>query len=59
MMGNVAVERFSLISSKPFEQVLTAFEAALAHPNVAGLFASIHSTRSVPKWKARLEWPLA
>jgi choline dehydrogenase-like flavoprotein len=31
----VEVERFSLISSKPFEAVLTALKAAVGHPDMA------------------------
>ena len=35
----VEIERFSLISSKPFEVVVAALEAAVGHPDMGELFS--------------------
>jgi uncharacterized protein (DUF302 family) len=32
----IAVQRFSVVSSKPFESVIAAIEAAVAHPDMRG-----------------------
>src|SRR5712692_7498887 len=39
------VERFSVISSKPFDAVRAAFEAAVGHPDMAEFARAIRSAR--------------
>jgi hypothetical protein len=39
---NVEVERFSLTSSKPFDQVVAALNAAIGHPNIKEFWESAH-----------------
>ena len=42
----VEVERFSVISSKPFDAVRAAFEAAVGHPDMAEFARAIRSART-------------
>ncbi len=35
MIRQIEVERFSLTSSKPFDQVVAALNAAIGHPDMA------------------------
>jgi len=41
----VEVERFGVISSKPFDAVRAAFEAAVGHPDMAEFARAIRSAR--------------
>ena len=34
MIATVEVERFSLISSRPFDKILAAIKAAIGHPDI-------------------------
>jgi len=34
MIATVEVERFSLISSRPFDEILAAIKAAIGHPDM-------------------------
>lgn len=40
----INVERLSIISSKPFEEVVAKFEAAIGHPDMMVLWRDINST---------------
>ena len=40
------MQRFSVISSRPFEDVVTAFSAAIGHPNMSGFLTVLGSTKS-------------
>ncbi len=42
MIKKIEIERFSLTSSKPFDQVVAAVNAAIGHPDMAE-FARINS----------------
>ena len=55
MMKKVEVERFSLISSNPFEGITRALEAAIAHPSVAEMYAEIHASQSVAGMESVIE----
>lgn len=41
------VERFSLSSSKPFDQVVTALHSAIGHPHMKEFWESAHDARSL------------
>lgn len=41
------LERFSLISSKPFDQVVAAVNAAIGHPNMKEFWESTHHAKSM------------
>jgi uncharacterized protein (DUF302 family) len=43
---HVAVERFSLISPRPFAEILAAIDAALGHPDMREFGANIAATQS-------------
>ncbi len=55
MMKKVEVERFSLISSNPFEEITRALEAAIAHPSVGEMYAAIHTSQSVAGMESAIE----
>jgi uncharacterized protein (DUF302 family) len=45
----VQVERFSVISSKPFEEVVAGIEAAVDHPDMKALWKDADSARTYPE----------
>jgi uncharacterized protein (DUF302 family) len=45
----VQVERFSVISSKPFEEVVAGIEAAVGHPDMKALWKDADSARTYPE----------
>jgi hypothetical protein len=45
-MGKVEIERFSLISSKPFEVVMETLKAAIGQPDLFELFRAFDRARS-------------
>ena len=55
MIKRIEIERFSLISSKPFDQVLTAVNAAIGHPDMAEFARSTHEARSFVELKSAVE----
>ena len=46
MIRKVEVERFSLTSSRSFDEVLAAINDAIGHPDMAEFWKSAHQTRS-------------
>jgi len=46
MIRTIEVERFSLISSKPFDQVVAVLYASIGHPDMAEFGKSTHEARS-------------
>jgi uncharacterized protein (DUF302 family) len=42
----VEIERFSLISSKPFEVIVAALKAAVGHPDMAEFFKATNAART-------------
>ena len=42
----IEIERFSLTSSKPFDQVVAALDAAIGHPDMAEFARSTREARS-------------
>jgi uncharacterized protein (DUF302 family) len=47
MIRKVETERFTLTSSKPFDEVVAAIHAAIGHPDMAEFWRSTHRTQSV------------
>jgi uncharacterized protein (DUF302 family) len=55
MIKKIEVERFSLTSSKPFDQVVAAVNAAIGHPDMAEFGKSTHEARSFAELKSAVE----
>ena len=55
MIRKVDVDRFSLTSSKPFDQVVGALDAAIGHPDMAEFVRSTHEARSFAELKSLVE----
>jgi len=55
MIKKIKMERFTLISSKPFDQVLAAVNAAIGHPDMAEFARSTHEARSFAELKSAVE----
>jgi len=55
MIKKIKMERFSLISSKPFNQVLAAVNAGIGHPDMAEFGRSTHEARSFAELKSAVE----
>jgi uncharacterized protein (DUF302 family) len=46
MIRNVEMERFTLISTKPFDEVVVSIKAAIGHPNMSEFWQSTHRPTS-------------
>jgi uncharacterized protein (DUF302 family) len=55
MISRVAVERLSLTSSRSFDEVLAAINAAIGHPDMAEFGRSTHGARSFAELKSAIE----
>jgi uncharacterized protein (DUF302 family) len=55
MIRKIEIERFSLTSSKPFDQVVAALNAAIGHPDMAEFGRSTHEARSFAELKRAVE----
>jgi uncharacterized protein (DUF302 family) len=55
MIKKIEIERFSLTSSKPFDQVVAAIHAAIGHPDMAEFGRSTHEARSFAELKSAIE----
>src|SRR6202166_4305256 len=55
MIRKIEIERFSLTSSKPFDQVVAAVNAAIGHPDMAEFGKSTHEARSFAELKSAVE----
>ena len=55
MITKIEIDRFSLVSRKPFAEVLAAIDAAIAHPNMADLFPSIQRAKSAAEMEDTLQ----
>jgi hypothetical protein len=49
------MERFTLISSQPFDQVLAAINDAIGHPDMAEFWRPTHRARSVAELESTIE----
>jgi uncharacterized protein (DUF302 family) len=55
MIRKIEIERFTLISSKPFDQVVTALNAGIGHPDMAEFMRSTREARSFAELKSAVE----
>ena len=55
MIKQIEIERFSLTSSKPFDQVVAAVNAGVGHPDMAEFFRSTREARSFAELKSAVE----
>src|SRR5215472_8758952 len=55
MIKRIEIERFSVTSSKPFDQVVAAVEAAIGHPDMAEFGRSTHEAGSFAELKSAVE----
>ena len=55
MIRRIEIERFSLTSSKPFDQVVAALDAAIGHPDMAEFARSSREARSFAELKSAVE----
>ena len=55
MIRKIEVERFSLTTSKPFDEVVAGVNAAIGHPDMAEFGKSTHEARSFAELKSAVE----
>jgi len=55
MITKIEIERFSLTTSKPFDEVIAALNAAIGHPDMAEFGRSTHEARSFAELKTAIE----
>ena len=55
MLRKVEVERFSLTTSKPFDEVVARVNAAIGHPDMVEFARSTHEARSFAELKSAVE----
>jgi uncharacterized protein (DUF302 family) len=55
MIRKIEVERFSLNTSKPFDEVVAGVNAGIGHPDMAEFARSTHEARSFAKLKSAVE----
>ena len=55
MIRKIEVERFTLNSSKPFDQVVAALNSAVGHPDMAEFWKSTHRAQSVAELQNIIE----
>jgi len=55
MIRKIEVERFTLSSSKPFDQVVAAFNSAVGHPDMAEFWKSTHRAQSDAELQKTIE----
>jgi uncharacterized protein (DUF302 family) len=55
MIAKIEVERFSLTTSKPFDEVVAGVNAGIGHPDMAEFGRSTHEARSFAELKSAVE----
>lgn len=55
VIRRIEIERFSLISSKPFDQVVSAVNALIGHPDMTDFARSTHEARSFAELESAVE----
>ena len=55
MIKQIAIERFSLTTSKPFDEVIAGVNAGIGHPDMAEFGRSTHEARSFAELKSAVE----
>jgi hypothetical protein len=49
IITKIPTERFSIVSTKPFADVVASIEAAVGHPNLGQLFQAIAAAKTYPE----------
>ena len=63
MIATVEVERFSLTSSRPFDNILAAIKAAVGHPDMVEFAKTTAAARTFPEFESTVReglgktWP--
>jgi hypothetical protein len=52
MIAKVEVERFNLISSRPFDKILAAIKAAIGHPDMVALAKRTAAAPTFPEFES-------
>ena len=55
MIRKIEIERFSLTTSKPFDEVIAGVNAAIGHPDMAEFGRSTHEARSFAELQSAVE----
>jgi len=55
VITKIEIARFSLTTSKPFDEVLAGVNAAIGHPDMAEFGRSTHEARSFTELKSAIE----
>ena len=55
MIQKIEIERFSLITSKPFDEVLTAINDAVGHPEMAEFWKSTHRAQTLAELESTIQ----
>jgi hypothetical protein len=55
MISKIEGERFTLSSSKPFDQVVAALNSAVGHPDISEFWKSTHRAQSVAELQSTIE----
>jgi pimeloyl-ACP methyl ester carboxylesterase len=55
MISKIEVERFTLSSSKPFDQVVAALDSAVGHPDISEFWKSTHRAQSAAELQSTIE----
>ena len=55
MIKKIEIERFSITSSKPFDQVVAALDATIGHPDMGEFGRSTQEARSFAELKSAVE----
>jgi len=55
MIRKIEVERFSLVASKGFDDVVAALNAAIAHPDIAEFWRSTHQARALSELESTIQ----
>jgi uncharacterized protein (DUF302 family) len=55
MIAKIEIERFSLTTSKPFDEVVAGVNAGIGHPDMAEFARSTHEARSFAELKSAVE----
>jgi uncharacterized protein (DUF302 family) len=55
MIRKIEVERFTLSSSKPFDQIVAALNSAVGHPDISEFWKSTYRAQSVGELESTIE----
>jgi hypothetical protein len=55
MIRRVEMERFTVISSKPFDEVVTAIKASIGHPNMAEFWQATQRATTAAELEAAIQ----